>query len=61
MAEVQSTLGSPDAFGPGTIRYKIDIGWRWIIQPVPFDLVIRFGKGNEVSNVVIEPEKREAD
>jgi hypothetical protein len=55
--EVRAILGDPDVerFGGQTIRYRVDVGYRWIVRPHLYDLVIRFGKGDEVFQVAIEP------
>lgn len=55
--EVLAVLGTPDVerFAGQTIRYRVDIGYRWVFQSHLYDLVVRFGKGNEVFEVAIEP------
>jgi len=59
--EVRATLGPPDAerFGGQTIRYRIDLGYRWVIRPYMYDLVVRFGKADDVFQVAIEPSEAE--
>jgi hypothetical protein len=55
MGEVRELLGEPDiARGGNPFRYKVDIGYRWGIQPRLFDLVVRFDKGDRVWQVAIE-------
>jgi hypothetical protein len=56
-AEVRAVLGAPDIerFGGQTIRFRVDVGSRSAIRSYLSDLVIRFGKGNEVFQVAIEP------
>jgi hypothetical protein len=60
--EVRTILSVPDVerFGGQTIRFRVDVGYRWVIRPYLYDLVIRFGKGDEVFEVSIEP-RQEAD
>lgn len=55
--EVRSILGVPDTemFGGQTLRFRVDVGWRWTTEPALRDLVVRFDKGNEVCGVRIEP------
>jgi hypothetical protein len=55
--EVRATLGIPDVerFGGQTIRFRVDVGYRWVIRPYLYDLVVRFGKDDEVFQVAIEP------
>ena len=56
-AEVLSILGEPDIanFGGQTLRYNVVEGRRSILRSYRNDLVIRFGKGNEVFDVGLEP------
>jgi hypothetical protein len=55
--EVRSILGVPDVerFAGQTIRFRVDVGYRWVVRPYLYDLVVRFGKGDEVFQVAIEP------
>jgi hypothetical protein len=57
--EVLAILGPPDIerFGGQTVRFRVDVGYRWIIRPYTYDLVVRFGKGDEVFEVAIEPQE----
>jgi len=44
--EVRRVLGPPDAVGVAGAyyRYRVDVGYRWVLRPVPYDLVVRFMK-----------------
>jgi hypothetical protein len=55
--DVRSILGVPDVerFDGQTIRFRVDAGYRWVIRPYLSDLVVRFGKDDEVFQVAIEP------
>ena len=55
--EVRAALGIPDIDRNGgqTIRFSVDVGWRWVIKPYLYDLVVRFGKVDEVFSVTVEP------
>jgi hypothetical protein len=54
--EVRELLGKPDVENSGgqTIRYNVDIGYRWVFTPVPYDVVVRFGKDERVVQVTVE-------
>jgi hypothetical protein len=56
--EVARLLGPPDdegAFGL-SFRYRVDVGYRWVIRPYLHDLVIRFYKqGHWAYVVAVEP------
>ena len=56
-AEVRAILGTPDIerFGGQTIRFRVDVGSRSAIRSYLSDLVVRFGKYDEVFQVAIEP------
>ncbi len=56
-AEVRAVLGAPDIerFGGQTIRFRADVGSRSATRSYLSDLVVRFGKGDEVFQVAIEP------
>jgi hypothetical protein len=55
-SEVRDLLGKPNAENSGgqTIRYNVDVGYRWVITPVPYDVVVRFGKDERVVQVKVE-------
>lgn len=54
--QVLSILGEPDIvlFEGQTIKYVVEEGRRSILRTYRNDLVIRFGKGNEVFDVGLE-------
>lgn len=54
--EVISILGEPDTRDSGgqTLRYAVVQGRRSMIRNYPNDLVVRFGKGDEVFDVALE-------
>ncbi|MGN6544233.1 MAG: hypothetical protein ACTHK7_04235 [Aureliella sp.] len=53
--KVISILGEPDTqdFGGQTLRYAVVQGRRSVIRNYPNDLVVRFGKGDEVFDVAL--------
>jgi hypothetical protein len=54
--EVRAVLGAPDLerYLGQTLRYHVDLGYRWIISPYLYDLVVRFDKENRVMSVTVE-------
>jgi hypothetical protein len=58
MPEVRGVLGPPDCswYGGQTIRYKLGPSHHSLLgRPDPFDLVVRFDKGDQVFSVTVEP------
>jgi hypothetical protein len=55
--KVLAILGSRDVEQSSgqTIRFRVDMRYRWIIRPYLYDPVVRFDKGDEVFQVSIEP------
>jgi hypothetical protein len=53
--EVRAILGPLDIVQDGRYRYRVDVGSRSAIRFYLSDLVVRFGKSDEVCDIAIEP------
>lgn len=60
LEDVLALLGPPDIDQDQgvVIRYRVDYGSRSFIHFYPNDLVIRFGKGNEVVDISFQPQEK---
>lgn len=54
---VRRELGPADIvrYGGQTLRFHVDVGYRWVVTPNLYDVVVRFDKVEKVFEVAIEP------